>query len=275
MIKMNIALNDQALYEILARLSPFGKGLPMTERAAKTSASIIRDAWRGYAMGGSLGGIETLKNPNGGYARSIKINQKGKLSYEIVSEAQIAEWLEKGTPKFDMKKTHTKGPRSRVSERGYGYLIVPFRWGTPQTVGFRNVMSINAYNIVKKFEKMRTLVSADNSTKQTPNNQTPSQMVGRAQYNQGYDQLSGIEFEGTIEEKTRMDGMVRAEDSTGKNRASGYFTFRVISADPKANPESWIHPGIRARPVTETVAKTTQETVTNIIDGALRGDLGL
>jgi len=278
MIKMNIAVNDQALYEILTRLSPFGRNLPMTETAAKTAASYIRDAWRGYAMGGSLGGIEKLKNPNGGYARSIKINRRGPLSYEIISEAQIAEWLESGTPSFDMKKTHTKGPRSRISEEGYPYLIVPFQWGTPgkkgqKPVGFRSVMPINVYKIVSKFNKMTTLVDAKNSNKKTPNNQTPSQMVGRAQYNKGYDRLSGAEFAGTVEEKTRMDGMVRAEDSTGKDRAAGYFTFRVISA--KSPPGSWINPGIRARPVTQAVANSTRKFVEESIGDALRGDLNL
>ena len=276
MIKMNIAVNDQALYTVLAGLSPFGRGLPRTEGAAKTAASVIQNAWRGYAMGGSLGGIEKLKNPNGGYARSIKINKRGPLSYEIASEAQIAEWLENGTSKFDMKDTHTKGPRSRISRRGYGYLIVPFRWGTPGSIGFRSVISPNAYKVVSQFKKMKTLVDAKNSSVQTPNNQKPSRMVGRAQYNRGYDRLSGAEFDGTEEEKTRMDGMIRSTDDTGKNRSGGYFTFRVISADPDIKkPDSWMHPGIRARPVTETVAKVTREPISELIDNALRGDLGL
>jgi hypothetical protein len=286
MIKMNVSLDDQALHQILSQLSPFGKNLPMTEVAVKSAAGFIRDSWRGYALRGSLGGIEQLKRPNGGYARSIKIERHGPLAFEIYSEAEIAEWLEKGTQAYDMKKTHTTGPRSRVSELhvikrgpkkgqtrgGYPYLIVPFRWGTPGALS-RNVMPVNVYNTVKKFNKMKTLVSADKSPIKTPN--ARGQMVGRAKYNRNYDQLSQMDSAGTVQEKTRMDGMVRAMDETGKDRAGGYFTFRVISSDPRVNPRSWWNPGIKARPVTETVAKVTKDQVSSSIENALRGDLGL
>jgi hypothetical protein len=273
MIKMNIAVNDQALYEMLTRLSPFGRNLPMTEIATKTAASVIRDAWRGYAMGGSLGGIEKLKNPSGGYARSIKINKLGPLFFEIYSEASIAEWLEKGTPSFDMKTTHTKGPRSRVSLKGYPYLIVPFRWGTPKTVGFRNVMPQSVYNIVKNKKKFRQTKTLD-TTHYEPN--ARGENVERHEYSGTDDKgIWGDQLKADMSEDVtpNMEGMSSMLGQGGK--ASGYFTFRVISSNPDANPTSWIHPGIRARPVTETVAKTTQETVSGLIDNALRGDLGL
>jgi len=272
MIKMNIAVKDQPLYEILARLSPFGRDLPMTETAAKTAASYIRDAWRGYAMGGSLGGIEKLKNPNGGYARSIKINRRGPLSYEIISEAQIAEWLESGTPSFDMKKTHTIGPRSRVSLKGYPYLIVPFRWGTPKTVTFGNVMPSSVYKIVKAKKFKATSVTGN--THFEPN--AGGQDVERQEYSSADKKKSwGSTLKASMDNEVtdRMEGMSKMTGQGGKS--SGYFTFRVISSDPDANPTSWIHPGIRARPVTETVANTTRETVSDLIDNALRGDLGL
>ncbi|MDR2484173.1 MAG: hypothetical protein LBD55_02115 [Treponema sp.] len=273
MIKMNIAVNDQSLYQILAQLSPFGKNLPRTEGAAKTAASVIRDAWRGYAMGGSLGGIEKLKNPSGGYARSIKINQTGPLSYEIFSEAPIAEWLEKGTPAFDMKKTHTIGPRSRVSLKGYPYLIVPFRWGTPKTVGFRNVMPQSVYNIVKNKKKYRQTKTLE-TTHYEPN--ARGENVERHEYSGTDDKgIWGDQLKAEMGEDVtpNMVGMSNMAGQGGKS--SGYFTFRVISSDPSANPRSWIHPGIRARPVTETVAQITKEPVSDLIDSALRGDLGL
>jgi hypothetical protein len=281
MIKMNIALNDQALYEILARLSPWGNDFSMTKIAAEKAANHILEQWRAFALGGDLDGVERLKKPNRWYFSSIKTRPLGHLSYEIYSEAPIADWIENGTRSFDMKKTHTIGPKSRISKKtGVPYLIVPFQWGTPRTVKFGNVMPQSVYNIVKKFEKMRTLRSADDALEKdkTPNNQTPSRMVGRAKYNKGYDRLSGMDFAGTVEEKLKlassnMAGMVRAEDSTGKNRASGYFTFRVISA--ASRPGSWINPGIKARHVTEAVVKKTKEPVSEIINEALRVDLKL
>lgn len=273
MIKMNIAVNDQALYEILARLSPFGRNLPRTEGAAKTAASIIRDAWRGYAMGGSLVGIEKLKMPSGEYARSIKINQLGPLAFEIFSEAQIAEWLEKGTSDFDMKKTHTRGPRSRVSLKGHRYLIVPFRWGTPKTVTFRkNVMPSSVYAVVKTKKFQATRVTGDTHFEMNARGED----VERQEYSSADKKKPwGSTLQAHMDEEVtdRMVGMSKMVGQGGKS--SGYFTFRVISSDPDVNPKSWMHPGIRARPVTETVAKTTKETVSDLIDNALRGDLGL
>jgi hypothetical protein len=272
MIKMNIAVNDRVLYEILARLSPFGRNLPRTEIAAKTAASIIRNAWRGYAMGGSLGGIEQLKKPSGGYARSIKINQLGPLSYEIFSDAPIAEWLEKGTSAFDMKKTHTIGPRSRVSLKGYPYLIVPFRWGTPKTVGFRNVMTSSVYKVVKAKEFQATRVTMDTHFEMNARGKD----VERHEYSSADEKNPWGSTLQTHMDEDVTDNMVGMSKMAGQGgKSSGYFTFRVISSDPDVNPRSWMHPGIRARPVTETVAKTTKETVSALINNALRGDLGL
>jgi hypothetical protein len=179
-----------------------------------------------------------------------------------------------GTEQIDMKETHTKGPRSRVSKDGIPYLIVPFRWGTPKTVGFKNVMPINVYSIVKKFKKMKTLVSANVSNKKTPNNQNPSQMVGRAQYNKGYDRLSGMD--------SMMNGMVRSTDETGKDRSGGYFTFRIISAKKskdwdrkphkKSWEDSWIKPATHPRHVTRALMETTREEVNELVSTALLGD---
>jgi hypothetical protein len=280
MIKMDITIDNDILAQVINRLSLFASKntLPQTQHSVKIASTIVRDAWRGYAMGGSLPGVvEKLKNPHGGYARSIKTVQIDPFNYEIVSEAEIAGWLENGTSSFDMKETHTKGPRSRVSAKGYPYLIVPFRWGTPKTVGFRNVMPEIVYAIVKQKKFEATKVTG----KTHPEKNFKGEDVERQEYSNTDennpkpwgDRLSGMEFAGTIEEKTRMNGMSKMKGQGG--RAAGYFTFRVISADPDANPDSWIHPGIKARPVTQAVVNKTKETVNDLIEHGLRRDIGL
>jgi hypothetical protein len=270
MIRMKITIDPQ-LEDMLYLLRMAAKGnLPKTENAVKAAANLVQGKWIDFANGGSLIGVEKLKHPSGGYARSIKIKQTGIFEHEIYSEAKVADFIENGTPQIDMKDTHTKGPKSRISKKGVPYLIVPFRWGTPEAVGFRNVMPINVYSIVKKFKKMETLVSATVSNKKTPNNQNPSQMVGRAQYNKGYNRLSGKDFAGTIEEKTRMNGMVRSTDETGIDRSAGYFTFRVISA--KSPKNSWIKPATPPRHVIQALMEETREEVNGLVGTALLGD---
>jgi len=263
MIKMKITTDKDLLDEVLKHLFV---SLPQTQSAVKAAAEVVQATWRGFAQGGTLPGVEKLKNPNGAYARSIKMSQVGPYSWEIVSEAEIAEWLENGTKPFDMKKTHTKGPRSRVGKpdkfgNRYPYLIVPFRWGTPGSLG-RNEMGPSIYNIVSQFKKMRTLVSADESSVKTPN--AAGQMVGRAQYNNDYGRLGG---DGDTK------GMVRTTDDTGKDRSGGYLTFRIISSHPKAT--GWNHPGMRARPIKRAVEEASRAAVNEIVDQGLRGDLGL
>jgi hypothetical protein len=132
-------------------------------------------------------------------------------------------------------------------------------------------MPVNVYETVKPFVKMRTLVSADVSKVKTPNAQTPSKMVGRAQYSKGYGRLKEADIDGTDEEKSRMSGMVRSSDITGKNRSGGYFTFRVISAAPGA--KGWIKKETPARHVTRAVADFTRDTINKEVGGAVMEDL--
>jgi hypothetical protein len=275
MVRIKIAENSPYLEELQYHLAKLGAGsLPGTAGAMAAGAKLIQSRWIDFANGGTLTGVtEPLKRPSGVYARSIKTRATGDFSHEIYSDAKIAEWIENGTDDLDMKTTHPYGPRSRVSKKGVPYLIIPFRWGTPKSVGFKNVMPVNVYGIVKKFKKMKTLVGADKSGIKTPNAQNPSRMVGRAQYNKGYNRLSGADFDGSIEQKTRMDGMVRSTDETGKNRSGGYFTFRIISANSPA--DSWKRKGMPPRHVTRALAEETRETIEEMVEGAVREDLGL
>jgi hypothetical protein len=223
-------------------------------------------------MGGPLPGIsEPLKNPNGGYARSIHILKLGPFQYEIASDAQIAEFIENGTQELDMKKTHPYGPRSRVSKKGVPYLIIPFRWGTPagrngKRVGFRNTMPDAVYKIVKnkqKFRQTKTLMS----THIEPN--AHGQPVARNEY-KGADGKGGW-GDRLMDIDANMEGMSSMLGQDGK--ASGYFTFRVISA--KSPKHSWIKPAMKARPVTKAVADSTEKEIEELVDSAIREDLNV
>jgi hypothetical protein len=281
---MKIAENSPHLAAMQYHLAKFGqRSMPATEDAMKGVAEYIQEVWQGFAYGGDLDGVEKLKNPSWKYARSIRFHRLGPFQYEIFSESKIAQRIEEGTPEHDMKKTHPFGPRSRVSEKGIPYLIIPFRWGTPegkngQRVGFKNIMPESVYSAVKKFKKMRTLVSADSgektptmkgaysdvSTKKTmyPNS------AGRASYNKGYGRLKA-----NLAENKNQVGMVRSTDDTGKDRAGGYFTFRIISA--KSPASSWIRPAESPRKVRKAVVDHSRSFIEATVSAAIAEDLGL
>jgi hypothetical protein len=290
MIKMKIEIPDEALNELSAMLSMVNS-LPKTEKALQKAAKIVQETWQNYVMGKqTLPGVEPLKTPSRRLVQTIKIHTQDRLHREIYSESKGMERLINGTPEIDMKETHTKGPRSRVSMKGVPYVIIPFRWGTPpkkgeQRVGFgKNIMPVDVYKIVKNkttFRPTITTVSADDADEdhKTPN--ALSEMVGRAQY-------SDILGEKGWGERLSMEGsdMNGMSDMLGEDgKSAGYFTFRVISREKPAGwdkkphkkswEESWIKPATPARQITQGVVKATQEDVNNIIEAAVRRDLGL
>jgi hypothetical protein len=278
---VKITVEGDALGEVISMLSAMSspQGLPATAKAVEQAAMIVQGLWHNYAIGkGSLSGVPPLKNPSQGYAKGIKIERPGPFRRVIVNESKTAEYIEYGTPELDMKKTHTKGPRSRMSSKGVPYLIVPFRWGTPKTVGFNNVMPVDIYTIVKKFKKMRTLVDSDSPQAEKTLN-ARGEMVGRATYNKGYSRLTlkqigeADDGEVSIKQMFNMSGMVRTPDITGKDRSGGYFTFRVISAHSR--PDSWIKPATPGRNVIEGLIKDAKEPVDTILEAGFRKDLGL
>jgi hypothetical protein len=276
---MTMGTNNSHLEELqflLAKMGQQAGTLPRTAAAMHSGASYVKDTWQKYATGEHpLPGIMPLKNPSIKYARSIHINKIGPFQYEIVSEAEIARWIENGTEQLDMKTTHPYGPRSRVSEKGVPYLIIPFRWGTPSRnggrVGFRNIIPDAVYNIVKnkeKFRQTRALMTTHNE----PN--ARGEQVERRNYSDAAGQSAwGDQLTAEMNEEVtpNMEGM---SSMVGQNRrAAGYFTFRIISANSPRH--SWIKPATPARNVTKGVQEYTKDTIESIVDTAIAEDLGL
>ena len=299
MVRIKIAENSPYLEELQFRLARMGTdaAMPETAGAVAEAAKIIQDTWRQFALGKKdLAGVAPLKNGNAKYAQSIKTRPTGRFSHEIYSEADIADWIENGTKRIDMKKTHTKGPRSRVSKKGVPYVIIPFRWGTPENgngkrVGFgNNVITAGAYygELVKKtFKASSVKTSPNDSNYRTPN--ARGELVGRGRYRWG-DRLKKADIpDGTEDQKDNMTGMVRFENGYKKGeitkRYGGYFTFRVISAEkprdwdkrPHKKPwaESWIKPATPARHVTRAVAEATRKDIDGMVESAIMKDLDL
>jgi hypothetical protein len=286
MVRMKITLDDDVLEELVSRIAAMSNtlgaaALSATAKAMNRAAAEVQDAWLQYAIGKKTlpGGVPPMKNPSGDYARGIHIEHNGPFDKAIVNDSKNAEILEYGAPEIDMKDYPAKSRKSRITKhgknKGQPYLIIPFRWGTKDTVGFRNVMPVEINNIVEKFKKMETLVDADNSDYKTPN--AYGEMVGRAQYNKGYDRLNIVQIinaepDVSINQIFNMSVMVRTKDDTGIDRAAGYLTFRVLSA--KSPPGSWIKPASPARHVTDGVVKETEKKVNNLIEAGVMKDVG-
>jgi hypothetical protein len=267
MIKLDITLDSTALNNLMAAVQSIAEenGFPATHSAFEQGAAIIKKTWQGYAMGAPLPGVSPLSQPSAKYAGSIRIEKHGPFEYSIVSNSEMAERIENGTPELDMKLTHPYGEKGRVAKkrnkdgsiRYVPYLIIPLRWGTPRTASFRSIMPDSVYKIVsnKNFQKSKVSKEIHVEDNFWGDN------VERREYTWG-DRLSGSD---TDTDFGNAEGMVRM------NNGGGYFTFRVISADSPAG--SWIRPAVPARAVTAAVVAHISETVNDLVQSGIMEDV--
>lgn len=268
MIQVRLVPEDSQLADLVTSLEFMSsKVMPKTYRAFKMAASLLSYTWKCYASGAPIPGtIMRLKNPTGAYASSIKIRFLSPFCYEIFSNSPVAKYLEYGTKQYDMKETHPFGKRSRVSKKGISYLIIPFRHGTPETIGYAP-MPGELYNKIRAILKRdEELVSVRaKGRKYSPNYR--GELIPRAKYQWGA-RFSGTGFD-------QLEGMVAMNIPTGKEKGrSAYMTFRIISA--KNSPTmKWI---VKARPameMTKHAAEEAGEEIKRMILSGIKQDIGL
>lgn len=285
MVSIQAIPEDEYLFNLISQLKKVGEqGFPATAAATEQVAhKVIASVWRNYAMGAPIPGTSfKLKNPKGGYARSIKVRKVGPFNYQIFSDAPVASWIEHGTKELDMKKTHPYGWKSRVANKGtkksprwVPYLIIPFRWGTNESAGghFRNVLPEQVYAQLQariragNFIRTRVLKGASKLQPNVWGEDIPRAVYDNEEESGGW----GSRLQGVGEDD--LEGLVVMQGDTENARSSQYFTFRVISADSPA--DSWIRPATPAGNVTQHVVRNTQNIVQVAIESSLRKDLGL
>ena len=267
---------DYDLSELKKLTERFTKGmttaaLPNTDAAFQRAAQKVRQMWIGYLEGSvQLPGVETPDKVTSAMVRSIRTQDKTteqEFHHTISSDNRQLEQLENGQKEveYDMKQTHPYGKKSRVSKKGIPYLIIPFRWGTPNQKGkkrarWNNVIPKAAYETnVKGLE-----ISAVNEMKKYFEANFKGENIQR----QGYDWAKN----GRLKEEDAWDdrsvGMVRMKDITG----SSYFTFRIVSAKSPAN-KWWYHkeakPAIKYMEALEAAARPEVE---KIIEQGIKAD---
>lgn len=257
MVKLKITADSPALQDLakaIASLKVTGL-LPATETAFSFSAKKLAEHWRAYAAGKEeISGVPPMKKPSRNYMMGVNVKKNSPTEYTISNTSANAARLEYGTKAFDMKRTHPYGRRSRISDDGTPYLIVPFSWGNPKSVTFQNRMSEDIYQIVAKMKK--STVKKETTFEQNYRGEP----IERHTYNWGGSLDSDAE---------NASGMVRMHDApTG---GSSYFTFRIISA--KSPKNSWRNPGIKARNVTQGLMKQYRQKIVENIQEGLKADL--
>ena len=242
--------------------------LPNTASAFGKAVHYVHNLWTGYLTGDNdLDGIEHLDNVTSAMVQSIRTRKNGAFDYTISSDNRQLEQAIKGRKEveYDMKKTHPYGNKSRVSRKGIPYLIIPFRWGTPNKKGtkrahFNNFIPQKNYETSVKGLELSSL----NELKKYYEANAKGEDIER----QGYNWAKNGRLKEDQAWDNRSIGMVRMKDVTG----STYFTFRIISA--KSPASSWIYkkpakPGINYMQALEQAARPEVE---RIISQGLKAD---
>lgn len=269
------------LVDIISKIRAFSQDFPLSvlfptaAGAVKASAYAIQEQWKAYASGEPLPSGDKIKNSSGGYAASIHTSQESMWSYDIFSKAAVAKWLENGTPEIDMKQTHPYGPKGRVAKKkikGGGfrfvpYIIIPFRWATPNAgahMGVKNVIPEQIYSAIQSGIRKGTFKRST-----VLNGKTVSENFwGEGQQRNTYDWGSRIKgMGGNIEGLVAMAGQPNKRGT----RQSTYFTFRVISADSPAG--SWIKPATKAMRIAEQTANIMAGKVSKVVEAGFYADL--
>ncbi|MDR1626507.1 MAG: hypothetical protein LBT33_08185 [Spirochaetia bacterium] len=277
MVKINVTVDSEALRQIAYRLPHFfgaGKVAPNTKSAFDNAKGAVREVWQGWAMGSPRLplGIPDIRRPSSTLAGSIKSRNLGPFDAEVYSESAHARRIQDGTAELDMKTTHPYGKKSRVSEEGFPYLIVPFRWGTPndQEKGrahFTNFIPATIFSSkIKKLETSKRLAEYDKEGNITG---------GETHFEENYagDDIERSDYAWGDRYKEgggNMKGMARMANS------GGYFTFRIISAKQLVTrPYGWIKKAVPPVDVAGAVAEATRPYVEDVIRAGIEADIGV
>lgn len=266
MIKLDITISNNTLRILQNAFSGAitdPNVMQATKKAFNEGAHIIQNSWKDWANGAKIPGAEEIKNPSPKLAQSIKTYDLGPLDKEIGTNSRYMERIISGQEAYDMKETYPFGRKSRRTKDGRGYLIIPFRWGTPNKDGsarahFRNVIPQELYKEVKKYK-----VSVITGETHLESNYR-GELLERQEYFWG-DRLKD-------EDAGMLNGLVRMPYDKEKGE---YFTFRIITERNSMNGDKWWKKAVPPNDVPMALVQNHEKQIADLVEHGILEDLGL
>jgi hypothetical protein len=261
---------------------PLGAGLDARTRpnvggAVARLADKGQEMWQAYAAGGPLPDGKRIHSRSGAYLKSIHVRQLGELSYEVYSDLPYADAIERGSPARDLKRMLDTSAKVRMSKAGKRYLIIPFQWGTPGTIGFgANVMPESIHEIARRLSPSRIIGSGSRASGHGAYDvvtRKPIRVEQRLYQKPWGDRLqaSAISAAGVHGmPQRRMAGMVKMQghDQKGSKQTS-YLTFRnMVEGSP-----GWLAPAREGLWPARTVARKLFPAAEEVIKAAVAADV--
>jgi hypothetical protein len=238
--------------------------LRYTSEAVKEATGVVQRTWIEYAQGAPVtysGGTFRINPRTGEYARSIQdgIRFPDDMTGEVFTTSPHGSIIEDGQKPRDMKIKMLMGGKAKIGKNGKRYITVPFRHGTPGATTMPS-MPKAVHNEAKKLDYSRRNGELS-SKKYTWGGRLKGDVGERKTH---VDPHPGA---GYTWKATQYSGMVRV----GQQGHSQYFTFRRLSEN--SDPKSWMHPGVKPRPVREAVKENTQDEVLRLIRNGFEMDV--
>jgi len=195
------------------------------------------------------------------YMQSLQVHDEGGSSMSVVLHNKLPNMIESGCSAFDMKEGFARSTKATRTKDGGWYLTIPFRFATPGSVSFENVMPEEVYREARKLETSKTtdvevnggIVSDNNWGDRLSRFDVPDRYAEKqvrpaftALDNPALQPKSETEYQ---HKSSVYEGMVKSEKFYEKANQSTYNTFRRVSSN--SDPSSWIHQGIDARNLAE------------------------
>lgn len=258
------------LDNILRAVERAGKGeLPYTKDAVRSATvDLVQRTWIEYASGVQVsysGGTFRVQSVTGEYMRSIQdgLRFPEDLTGEVFTTSPQASIIEDGIKAYDMKPGLLSSPKAKTNQDGKKWITVPYRHGTPGTVGMAS-MPPNVYQMAQKlgFSRRNNAIKAFfTGRKYTWNGKLSESAQGQRSH---FGSHSGS---GYTWKTGQFSGMVKM----GSKGHSQYLTFRRVSEN--SDPNSWQHPGVKPRPIREAVVENTRDEALAIIRRGFEMDL--
>ncbi len=257
-----------------------GATFPLAAKAVAAIANETSFRWKESVARARLWQGE--KTP---YIQSIKVRVINDLAMEVYSDYKFAEEIEQGRPPRDLKLMLNTSTKTRVSQKGRRYLVIPLRHNTPGNDALAPPMPTSVYELAKemvptevtgmgqRYSGEETFLSPTSGM--THSGQNPNflsnpatkgaYMVPRASYQWGGRLAkSALKAAGASKQDQRIyAGMVRMKESTG---GSSFLTFRVMS---EGSP-GWVTKPVPGKHIAQKVAQQMQPLATAAIGEAMK-----
>ena len=192
---------------------------------------------------------QKLHNTRLDYINALHMDETAPGIFVVYLDPKM-NWVEDGTPQYNMLPKLAQGPKSKISKDGFRYSVIPLRQSTSSKGSESPKVQDYAADLrnVIKTQKFKTV--RDNISPITGKRTTVERLI---------DSDPSI--------PKHLKGLTRVREfkqGSGRPSSSAYLTFRVASERQDAS-KHWVHPPQRAAAIFKDLERFVDQQLDTII----------